>query len=203
MCARAHTHVCVCVCVRVRTRVRVSVGRCRHWWGGGRCWRVVGNGVGARGAGAATKLAVNALVHGLNMVLAEALVLAERAGGERSIVYDVFASGAGGAPFVLYKREAFEQPEQAAVAFSLDLVAKDYELIAQLADEVGAPMRQASVGLEIVKLNEYALSYAAPERKADAEIVLDDVRPDDYRRGAGAPDRQSGQRNCARGREAE
>lgn len=93
---------------------------------------------------------MNSLVHGLNMVLAEALVLAERAGVERSVAYDVFASGAGGAPFVQYKREAFEQPEQAAVAFSLDLVAKDFELITQLADEVGAPMRQASVGLDIV-----------------------------------------------------
>jgi 3-hydroxyisobutyrate dehydrogenase/2-hydroxy-3-oxopropionate reductase len=106
--------------------------------------------VGNRGAGAATKLAVNALVHGLNVALSEALVLAERAGVERSVAYEVFASGAGGAPFVQYKREAYEHPETAAVAFSLDLVAKDLELITGLGDRVGVPMDQAEAELEIV-----------------------------------------------------
>jgi len=105
---------------------------------------------GARGTGAATKLAVNALVHGLNVALSEALVLAERAGVDRSTAYEVFASGAGGAPFVHYKRQAYEDPEDAAVAFTLDLVAKDLELITGLADRVGAPMRQAETGLDIV-----------------------------------------------------
>lgn len=107
--------------------------------------------VGKRGAGAATKLAVNALVHGLNVALSEALVLAERAGVERSVAYEVFATGAGGAPFVQYKREAYEHPERAVVAFSLDLVAKDLELITGLGDRVGVPMDQAEVELEIVR----------------------------------------------------
>jgi 3-hydroxyisobutyrate dehydrogenase-like beta-hydroxyacid dehydrogenase len=107
--------------------------------------------VGGRGAGSATKLAVNNLVHGLNVALAEALVLAERAGVDRATAYEVFANGAGGAPFVLYKREAFEHPETAAVAFSLDLVAKDYELIVELGERVGAPMEQAATALEIVR----------------------------------------------------
>lgn len=107
--------------------------------------------VGGRGAGAAMKLAVNGLVHGLNVALSEALVLAERAGVDRSVAYDVFASGAGGAPFVHYKRDAYEHPDDAPVAFSLDLVAKDLELITGLAERVGAPMRQASVGLDIVR----------------------------------------------------
>lgn len=100
--------------------------------------------VGELGAGATMKLAVNALVHGLNVALAESLVLAERAGVERSTAYEVFASGAAAAPFVLYKRAAFERPDETPVAFSLDLVAKDLDLILALADEVGAPMRQAS-----------------------------------------------------------
>lgn len=106
--------------------------------------------VGPRGSGAATKLAVNGLVHGLNVALAEALVLAEKAGVDRSTAYEVFASGAGGAPFVQYKREAYEHPEDAVVAFSLDLVAKDLELIAALGEDVGAPLRQAQAGLEVV-----------------------------------------------------
>jgi 3-hydroxyisobutyrate dehydrogenase-like beta-hydroxyacid dehydrogenase len=107
--------------------------------------------VGPRGAGAATTLAVNGLVHGLNVSLAEALVLAERAGVDRSTAYEVFASGAAGAPFVLYKREAYEHPDDAQVAFTLDLVAKDLELITGLAERVGAPMAQAATDLDIVR----------------------------------------------------
>ncbi|MFO7699120.1 MAG: NAD(P)-dependent oxidoreductase [Acidimicrobiia bacterium] len=106
--------------------------------------------VGDRGAGAATKLAVNGLVHGLNVALSEAVVLAERAGVDRAKAYEAFATGAGGAPFVQYKREAYEHPEEAAVAFSLDLVAKDLELITSLGERVGAPMRQAAIGLDII-----------------------------------------------------
>lgn len=107
--------------------------------------------VGERGAGAASKLAVNSLLHGLNIALSEALVLAERAGVDRELAYEVFAGGAAGAPFLDYKREAYEHPEEAVVAFSLDLVAKDLELITGLGERVGAPMTQAETGLGIVK----------------------------------------------------
>jgi len=107
--------------------------------------------VGSRGSGAVAKLAVNGLVHGLNVALSEALVLAEKAGVDRSTAYEVFAGGAGGAPFVHYKREAYEHPETAPVAFDLGLVAKDLELITALADRVGAPMDQARTGLSIVR----------------------------------------------------
>jgi 3-hydroxyisobutyrate dehydrogenase/2-hydroxy-3-oxopropionate reductase len=132
--------------------------------------------VGKRGAGAATKLAVNALVHGLNVALSEALVLAEKAGVERSVAYEVFASGAGGAPFVQYKREAYEHPETAAVAFSLDLVAKDLELITGLGDRVGVPMDQAEAELEIVSraiasgMGDRDLSAVAVFLRGDGDI---------------------------------
>jgi 3-hydroxyisobutyrate dehydrogenase-like beta-hydroxyacid dehydrogenase len=107
--------------------------------------------VGDRGAGAATKLAVNHLLHGLNVALSEALVLAERAGVDRAVAYEAFASGATGAPFLTYKREAYEHPDDVPVAFSLDLVAKDLDLITTLGDRVGAPMRQATTTLGIVR----------------------------------------------------
>jgi 3-hydroxyisobutyrate dehydrogenase-like beta-hydroxyacid dehydrogenase len=107
--------------------------------------------VGDLGAGATMKLAVNALVHAINVAVSEALVLAERSGVERSVAYEVFASGAGAAPFVLYKRAAFEHPEETPVAFSLDLVAKDLDLILSLAEEVGAPMDQAGVNTSVVR----------------------------------------------------
>jgi 3-hydroxyisobutyrate dehydrogenase/2-hydroxy-3-oxopropionate reductase len=106
---------------------------------------------GGRGAGSATKLAVNGLVHGLNVALSESLVLAERAGVDRTTAYEVFANGAGGAPFVQYKRQAYEHPNETPVAFSLDLVEKDLELITGLGERVGAPMRQAATSLDIVQ----------------------------------------------------
>lgn len=124
--------------------------------------------VGGRGAGAACKLAVNGLVHGLNIALSEALVLAEKAGVDREAAYEVFAGGAGGAPFVQYKREAFENPDDAKVAFTLDLVAKDLELITGLAEQVGAPMAQAGTGLEIVGK---ALAKGMAERDMSAIAV--------------------------------
>lgn len=126
--------------------------------------------VGPRGAGAACKLAVNGLVHGLNVALSEALVLAERAGVERTIAYEVFASGAGGAPFVHYKRQAYENPEEAVVAFSLDLVAKDLELITGLGERVGAPMAQARTGLDIVR-GAVAEGMGARDLSAIAEFL--------------------------------
>lgn len=99
--------------------------------------------LGPVGAGHTMKLAVNALVHAINTAVSESLVLAEKAGVDRAAAYDVFVSGAGGAPFVRYKQAAFLDPESSPVAFALDLVAKDLDLILALADRVGAPMDQA------------------------------------------------------------
>jgi 3-hydroxyisobutyrate dehydrogenase-like beta-hydroxyacid dehydrogenase len=107
--------------------------------------------VGALGAGATVKLAVNALVHAIDVGLSEALVLAEKAGVDRSAAYDVFAAGAAAAPFVLYKRPAFEDPDHAQLTFTLDLMAKDLDLILALARAVGAPMAQGERNRELVE----------------------------------------------------
>jgi 3-hydroxyisobutyrate dehydrogenase-like beta-hydroxyacid dehydrogenase len=100
--------------------------------------------VGDLGSGATMKLAVNAIVHAVNIAVAEALVLAEEAGVDRATAYEVFANSAAGSPFIQYKRAAFENPEEAPVAFSLDLVAKDLDLILGLADRVGVDMDQSA-----------------------------------------------------------
>jgi 3-hydroxyisobutyrate dehydrogenase-like beta-hydroxyacid dehydrogenase len=104
--------------------------------------------LGDSGTGATMKLAVNSLVHATNLAIAEALVLAEAAGVDRDKAYEVFASSAAASPFLLYKREGFEHPESAPVAFSLDLVGKDLELILALAHRSGAPMPQLEVTAE-------------------------------------------------------
>jgi 3-hydroxyisobutyrate dehydrogenase-like beta-hydroxyacid dehydrogenase len=106
--------------------------------------------LGDVGAGATMKLVVNSVVHSLNVALGEAIVLAERAGIDRAQAYDVLEVSAVGAPFVKYKRAAFLEPESAPVAFSLALVAKDQDLIAQLARDVDARMDQAAAARALV-----------------------------------------------------
>ncbi|HET9137991.1 NAD(P)-dependent oxidoreductase [Actinophytocola sp.] len=106
--------------------------------------------LGGQGSGSVMKLAVNSALHGLNQALAEALVLAESAGLDRSAAYEVFASSALAAPFVLYKRAAYEHPETTPPAFTLGLVAKDLALVAGLADEVGVAMTQLAANRQVV-----------------------------------------------------
>ena len=127
--------------------------------------------VGDLGTGAATKLAVNALVHGLAVALSESLVLAEKAGVDRSTAYEVFASGAAGAPFVQYKRPAFERPDETPVAFTLDLVEKDLDLILELAERVGAPMPQAEQNREEIRA-----ALAAGMRGKDMSALAEHLR---------------------------
>jgi 3-hydroxyisobutyrate dehydrogenase-like beta-hydroxyacid dehydrogenase len=107
--------------------------------------------VGELGSGAVMKLVVNSVLHGLNLALAEGLVLAERAGVGRSTAYEVIAASAVAAPFVHYKREAFEHPGRPPVAFSLDLVAKDLDLALDLANQAGASMEQAATNRQVVR----------------------------------------------------
>jgi 3-hydroxyisobutyrate dehydrogenase-like beta-hydroxyacid dehydrogenase len=106
--------------------------------------------LGPNGTGATMKLALNSIVHALNVALSEALVLAEAAGIERSAAYEVIENSAAAAPFVHYKRTAFLDPDATPVAFSLDLVAKDLELAADLARESGVSMRQLAASREVV-----------------------------------------------------
>lgn len=106
--------------------------------------------LGDLGSGATMKLAVNSMIHSINIALSEALVLAEKAGVDRLRAYEVFATSAASAPYVHYKRSAFENPEDTEVAFNLDLVAKDLDLILGLAQRVGAPVAQSVVNREVV-----------------------------------------------------
>jgi len=105
--------------------------------------------VGDLGSGATMKLAVNAVVHAINVAVSEALVLAEKAGVERAVAYEVFANSAAGSPFIHYKQGAFLSPDEAPVAFSLDLVAKDLDLILALADRVGVEMEQSAANRSV------------------------------------------------------
>jgi 3-hydroxyisobutyrate dehydrogenase-like beta-hydroxyacid dehydrogenase len=107
--------------------------------------------VGAVGAGAAMKLAVNTVVYGLNGALAEGLVLAERAGIAREQAYEVFAASAVAAPFVHYRRAAFERPGEEPVGFTVSLAAKDLDLILDLAEGHEYAMPQAELNLDVLR----------------------------------------------------
>jgi 3-hydroxyisobutyrate dehydrogenase/2-hydroxy-3-oxopropionate reductase len=107
--------------------------------------------LGPLGTGAAMKLAVNTLIFGLNEALAEGLVLAERAGIDRALAYDVLAASAAGAPFVGYKRAAFVDPVATPTAFSLELAEKDLRLITEFANRLGVRLPQATTNLDVIR----------------------------------------------------
>ncbi len=96
--------------------------------------------VGDSGGGQAMKLAVNAVVHSLNASVSEALVLAERGGVPRDTALEVMSGSAVAAPFLLYKRAAFADPGGQPVAFTVDLMRKDLDLIREFARSRAAPV---------------------------------------------------------------
>ena len=115
--------------------------------------------IGPLGSGAAMKLAVNVVIFGLNQAVAEGLVLAEAAGIERSVAYDVI------------KRAQFVDPESAPVAFTLALTEKDLGLITRTAEALGQPLPQTAVNLELIRA-------ASTEGRAgrDFAAVADELR---------------------------
>ena len=113
--------------------------------------------LGPLGSGAAMKLAVNTAIFGLNGAVAEAIVLAEAAGIPRGTAYDVLAASAAGAPFVGYKRASFVEPDSAPVGFALELAAKDLRLIAELAEQVGVELPQATTNARLIEATGQAL----------------------------------------------
>jgi 3-hydroxyisobutyrate dehydrogenase-like beta-hydroxyacid dehydrogenase len=127
--------------------------------------------LGDVGSGATMKLSVNSVVYSLNQAVAEALVLAEKAGVDREVAYEVFANSAISAPFVHYKRASFERPDEAPVAFMLSLVVKDLDLIGALAAEVGARMDQAATNRSVA-----AEALAAGLGERDLSVVASFLR---------------------------
>ncbi len=127
--------------------------------------------LGPLGTGAAMKLAVNILIFGLNQTLAEGLVLAEAAGIDRTVAYDVLAASAVRSPYIDYKRASFLEPETAPVAFSLDLAAKDLRLISALAAELGLALPQTAANLALIEA-----ASAGDRGNRDLSKVADHLR---------------------------
>ena len=125
--------------------------------------------LGEVGAGSAMKLSVNTVLAALNEGLAEALVLAEKAGLDRGAAYEVFAASAVGAPFVHYKREAFLNPDDRPVEFSIALLAKDLTLADGLAATVHARTDQLATDRRIL---DEAIQAGLADRDISAVAAL-------------------------------
>ncbi len=106
--------------------------------------------VGPLGSGAAMKLAHQVVIFGLNEALSEALVMAELAGIDRAVAYEILSSSAVAAPLLQIKRDAFLRPESTPVAFTLQLAEKDLRLVSEFAAGLGAPAQQVLTNLDIV-----------------------------------------------------
>jgi 3-hydroxyisobutyrate dehydrogenase/2-hydroxy-3-oxopropionate reductase len=143
--------------------------------------------MGPLGSGAVMKLAVNNVVMGINQSISESLVLAERAGIDRSKAYDVFSASAIGAPFVQYKRAAFLDPEGTPMAFSVDLAAKDMGLVLELGEQVGADLPQAEI--DVAVLHEIA---DAGDGERDLSWVASHLRASPDRSDEVVPTRREG-----------
>lgn len=117
--------------------------------------------VGPTGAGAAAKVAVNALLHTFSTALAECLVTARAAGVSTAGLYDVLAVGVLWNRFLDYKRPAFTDPEGTAVAFDLRTAAKDLGLAVRAADDAGL---RDSVVRRALELHQHALDDGLGDR---------------------------------------
>ncbi len=96
--------------------------------------------LGSVGAGAAMKLAINAMIAVTNQAVAEALVLAERSGIDRAAAYGVLSGSAVASPYVKYKQGHFLDPAGQPVTFTPVQMQKDLDLALGLAREVGLPL---------------------------------------------------------------
>ena len=108
--------------------------------------------LGAAGAGAAMKLAVNVMIASATVAISEALVLAEAADIDRADAYDVIAAGALASPFVDYKKAAFLDPDGTPAAFALDLMRKDLRLALEQGDAAGLPLLGAGASADVMTL---------------------------------------------------
>ena len=82
----------------------------------------------------------------------------------------MIAASAAGAPFVDYKRSAFLDPAGTPVAFTLDLVAKDLDLAAELAIDAGVASGQLAANREVVAAAIRA-GFGAADLSAIAEYL--------------------------------
>lgn len=106
--------------------------------------------VGPVGSGNVVKLAVNVVVGSVNESVAEALLLATKAGVDRSLFYEVLQAGAGGGAYVDYKKDAFLAAGDPPVDAPVTLIHKDLTLAAELAQQLGIRLPGAGANASVL-----------------------------------------------------
>lgn len=129
--------------------------------------------LGRTGAGAVMKLAVNALIHGINQTLAEALTLAEAAGIAPAAAFDVIENSAAAAPMLSYRKPLYLDEAAHDVTFTVALARKDMEVTAALAQQLGTRMPQGMVTLDRLRQAE-ARGYGARDMAAMVDFARKD-----------------------------
>lgn len=104
--------------------------------------------LGSVGRGAAMKLSINMLIHGLNQTLAEALTLAEAVGIEPADAYRAIEESAAAAPVIRYRKPLYLNEAANPVSFALSLARKDVALALELAAEFDVAMPQTQLNLD-------------------------------------------------------
>lgn len=107
--------------------------------------------VGPNGAAASLKLAVNIIIGVTMQVLAESIVLAERAGVPPEIAVEVLSNSAVASPFLKYKAPQLLQP-LGATAFTATMMQKDFTLALQMAREVNVPLPATAAANEVLTM---------------------------------------------------
>lgn len=98
--------------------------------------------LGPLGSGAVMKLAVNALIHGINQTLAEALTLTDASGIATETAFDVIEASAAAAPMLTYRRPLYLNEAANDVTFTVSLARKDMNVTADLAARLGVALPQ-------------------------------------------------------------
>lgn len=127
------------------------------------------------GAGAVMKLAVNALIHGLNQAVAEALTLAEAAGIASSSAFDVIEASAAAAPMLKYRRPLYLDEAGHDVTFTVALARKDMEVMVALAHRLGVAVPQGRETLARLQDAE-ALGYGARDMASMLDYMRKETR---------------------------
>lgn len=123
------------------------------------------------GAGTVMKLAVNALIHGLNQTVSESLTLVEAAGISPHTAFDVIEASAAAAPMLKYRRPLYLDETAHDVTFTVALARKDMEVTVALAHQLGVALPQGRETLARLKDAE-ARGYGT----RDMAAILDYMR---------------------------
>lgn len=106
--------------------------------------------VGPVGSGNVVKLGVNVIVGAVNESVAEALLLATKAGVDRTLFYEVLQASAGGGAYVDYKKDAFLATGEPPVDAPVTLIHKDLTLAGELAEQLGIRLPGAAANAAVL-----------------------------------------------------